>query len=311
MNLLKTPYQKFKTWQDQPFQYEFKSNNLNHCHNCDHDFVGNYCPYCSQKAGIDRITWESLRQHIMLLWGLDSNSMLNSIFHLLLRPGHMINDYLHGRRQVSYPPVKMLFILAVITTVLESWFMPDKHQPAHIDGVDLLNIFFEWAAAHPAWTMLLSNMLFLLPAWILFRHSPRNNRHTLPEQFFILLFINVISQTFTLIADITSLVTPNMVLPIYYIIIYRYLFGYSLWGTIWRLSIVMTCSALMIFVGVCVVLGLSKDIIGTKVKLDNVSPEDAYAQFLAMMIVLSLILLGVAAVLVGIGALIDRRHKKQ
>ena len=97
---------------------------VQHCNNCGIDFTGNFCPICSQKAGMGRIGWKSVRQGIMDIWGLGTRSLLYSIWQLLWRPGQVIGDYLDGKRQVSFPPVKMLFIIAVIYSVLFYWFFP-------------------------------------------------------------------------------------------------------------------------------------------------------------------------------------------
>ena len=48
---LKERYERFKRWQQSPADYEFASSEVQRCQNCGHDFTGNYCPYCSQKAG--------------------------------------------------------------------------------------------------------------------------------------------------------------------------------------------------------------------------------------------------------------------
>ena len=90
------------------------------CSNCGFTFTGHYCPTCSQRAGVGRIGWHSVHQSVMELWGLGSrsHSVLYSALQLLFRPGYFIGDYIGGRRQVSFPPVKMMFILAVAVDYL-------------------------------------------------------------------------------------------------------------------------------------------------------------------------------------------------
>jgi hypothetical protein len=60
-----------------------------------------------------RIGWNSVHQSVMDVWGLGSRSVLSSACQLLLRPGYFVSDYISGKRQVSFPPMKMLFILVV------------------------------------------------------------------------------------------------------------------------------------------------------------------------------------------------------
>ena len=108
MGQLKEKYQRFKQWQKQPYEYHLKSGEVQHCKNCGNDFTGNFCPICSQKADTSRICWRSVHQGVMDIWGLGTRSLLYSVWQLLLRPGHVISDYIDGKRQVSFPPVKML-----------------------------------------------------------------------------------------------------------------------------------------------------------------------------------------------------------
>jgi hypothetical protein len=72
-----------------------------------------------------RIGWNSVHQSVMDVWGLGSRSVLASACQLLLRPGYFVSDYISGKRQVSFPPMKMLFILAVAYAIIFHWLFPD------------------------------------------------------------------------------------------------------------------------------------------------------------------------------------------
>ena len=63
----------------------------------------------------------------MDIWGLGSRSrsILYSVWQLLLRPGYFISDYISGKRQVSFPPIRMLFILAVAYAIIFHWLLPE------------------------------------------------------------------------------------------------------------------------------------------------------------------------------------------
>ena len=122
---LKEKLEQFRQWQEHPYDYIYSPDKVVHCNNCGHDYRGNFCPVCSQKAGMGRIGWKSVRQGIMDIWGLGTRSLIYSIWQLLWRPGHLIGEYIDGKRQVSFPPVKMLFILAVIYSMVVYWFFPE------------------------------------------------------------------------------------------------------------------------------------------------------------------------------------------
>ena len=88
--------ERLRQWQKKPFEYEFANNEEHKCNNCEHTFKGNYCPYCSQKAGEGYIGWDSVRQSVMDVWGLGSHSLPNTVLQLLVRPGYLISDYISG-----------------------------------------------------------------------------------------------------------------------------------------------------------------------------------------------------------------------
>ena len=117
LDLLKEKYRQFKRWQRGPVKY-VDCNETHYCNNCGLMFVGNYCPRCSQRADMGRISWKSVRNGVMDIWGLGTRSLIYSIWQLLLRPGYFISDYISGKRQVSFPPVKMLFIVTVIFSLV-------------------------------------------------------------------------------------------------------------------------------------------------------------------------------------------------
>ena len=116
---IRTAYRRFRQWQLDPFEHEFKSQTTHHCRNCGHDFVGNFCPVCSQKEDVGRITWKSVAQSIAEVWGMHNRSLLYSVVQLFLRPGYFISDYISGKKQVSFPPVKMLAIIALLGIVVD------------------------------------------------------------------------------------------------------------------------------------------------------------------------------------------------
>lgn len=227
---LKEQIQRFRTWQKAPRQYAIKDSEPHRCACCNHEFEGNYCPVCGQRAGEGRITWQSLWKNVTMLWGIDSHSMPYSLWQLLWRPGYFIEEYLSGRRQVSYPPVKMLFILAVFYVIIRQIL---GFEPNHVDtsANDIFGIAINWLSDNPGWAMMAMTMFFSIPTWFLFHFSPRHPRHTFPEGFFIQLFMA------SLMLICITIPLFILLVPVYYYITYRQLFGYSFWGTLWRLAL--------------------------------------------------------------------------
>ena len=105
-------FRRFRAWQIEPFQYE-DTVEQHVCVNCGHSYEGDFCPVCGQKNDEGRVSWKSVGQELIKIWGMESRSLLSSVLQLLGRPGYLIGDYISGRRQVCYSPVSMLFVMAV------------------------------------------------------------------------------------------------------------------------------------------------------------------------------------------------------
>ena len=126
MALAKQSFSKFRQWQkDSTLHIPQPSDERHHCHCCDSDYTGNYCPQCGQKAGDQHITWASIRTGVMDLWGMGTRSLPYTLWQLLLRPGYLIGDYISGRRQVSFPPIKMLVFVALLVYIVISILSPE------------------------------------------------------------------------------------------------------------------------------------------------------------------------------------------
>ena len=161
-----------------------------------------------------------------------------------MRPGYLIHHYISGKRQVAFPPVKMLFIVALanaLATRLHEKLYGSVAEIQTFEGeLAFLNQFMTWAKDNTAWSTLLFMAVFILPTWLFFRRAPRYPRHNLPEGFFIQVFMASLNLLIDTVAQLT-VIRASVLFPIYFIVTYRQLFGYGWWGTIWRL---LFCAAI-------------------------------------------------------------------
>ena len=248
----KAAYQRFRRWQQNPFAYKLNDPSSYHCTNCGTDFVGNFCPICSQREGMGPITWKSVAQSIGEVWGLHNRSLLYSLVQLFLRPGYFISDYISGKRQVSFPPVKMLALIAVLAIFIDyltgspitGVFNNDFDFAG--DKMLLIDNAFEWMNLHPEVMSLILLSYLIIPIYFIFRFASRNTRHTLPQGFFIQVFSAIVFLIFNIFDDITSLHTTIFVLGnVWLFCAYKQIFGYGLWGTLWRLALALVCAHLL------------------------------------------------------------------
>lgn len=231
-------WQSFRAWQEHPTNYQMDESE-HVCSNCGHTFTGNYCPVCSQSARHGRITWLAIWQGIGQLWGIESRSALFTLWQLLLRPGYLVRDYISGKRQVSYPPVKLLFILAAVVALVQ-YFFPVPPEEASQTGYKYIDFAFDWMSNHQSLGELLTGCFFILPTWLLFRKAPAYPNHTIPEGFFLQVYIAILSYIIQVL-----LAGPNpfvlILTMLYSFATYKQLFGYGYWQTLWRWAL---CSVL-------------------------------------------------------------------
>ncbi|MBR5674474.1 MAG: DUF3667 domain-containing protein [Muribaculaceae bacterium] len=246
----RTTYRRFRQWQLDPFKYKLGSQASHPCNNCGTYYVGNFCPICSQKENVGRITWKSVAQSVAEVWGLHNRSLFYSVVQLFLRPGYFISDYISGKRQVSFPPVKMLAIIALLGVVVD-------YLTGAIDGVFDLTIeedkmlfldnVFMWINTHPDLMSMIVLSFLIIPNYFIFRYAPRNTFHTLPQGFFIQVFSSVVFLVLNMIYDITSMGWFVFVLALVGLLItYKQLFGYGIWGTAWRVVASFACALLLL-----------------------------------------------------------------
>lgn len=288
-------YHRFRRWQQEGPQYVNRhEDTVQHCHNCGTEFADNFCPRCGQRAGVGRVGWKSVRESIAILWGLDSRSLSSTLVQLLLRPGYLVRDYISGHRQVSFPPVKMLVIVSLFTVIIESVFHLHREVLSwHFEIPEVDNVI-RWFNNNKNWSKLLIQSFFILPTWVVFRFAPRYPRHTLPEGFFLQVFL---STQGLLLWFFNYLNEVSVIGFIFMLITYRQLFGYSWWGTLWRF-IVTALSSLMMIIPLFAVAFL----FGNDDRKDTVML--AGPMLLAIIVVL-------IAVMLGITYLISRNQYKK
>ena len=276
MASLKNTYQRFRAWQLKPRNYQEMSIKTHHCSNCDYEYVGAFCPRCGQKAVAGRITWDTVRRGMLDIFGLGGRSLPYSLWQLMWRPGYFISDYINGKWQVSFPPVKMLVIVAVLVFFLGKLLFPVFWNEL-LDGSSLqitstgfeyyVDYAIKWLGENPEWAIFFAFSLLIIPTWIMFRYSPVNSRHTVPQGFFIQVFMAVqfiiwlfvISPMFMLCGydDLMAAVVVLALMFLVTLVDYKQLFGYSWWGTLWRLlcmPFIVICSVFLITV-ICTLFG--------------------------------------------------------
>ncbi len=288
MGLIKEKYRQFRQWQQQPFEYH-DSHDHHGCCNCGAESENNYCPRCGQKAAYGPITWHSVWQGVMDVWGVGTRSLPYTLWQLLWRPGYLIRDYISGKRQVSFPPVKMLVVVAVAFFFVGNWFFPEFWGELQETGDDVstetgVTYYMEtigiWLSQHYEWAFLVGLSFLIIPTWFVFRFAPRYPRHTLPQGFFIQVFMTnqfllwlFIGSLVLRLLQITDVDVPVMVISIISLVLlidYHQLFGYGWWGTAWRIVVAVVMMSFLLYVIALPLALVDRAITGEEVNWVNV-----------------------------------------
>ena len=228
------------------------------CLNCGHDYTGNYCPRCGQSAGTRRFTWRSMVMGFLDVWDLSGRSAPST----LLQPGYLLRDYFRGHRQSYFPPIKLLLLVSVLTLTFE-YFVPPrnadkKHTRTEISAEEdkytreyktrlygYMDAVFEWGEENSGWGALMVHSFFILPTFWYFRRSRSYPKITVPECFFMQAYLCCVM----LICTCTSGYIRGFVFVYFpiFCLAYHQLFGYSRWGTAWRVALTVLTGILLIF----------------------------------------------------------------
>lgn len=255
-----------------------------HCLNCGTIFQGNFCPMCGQNATVRRFRWREIGHGVLQLFGWSERSIPRTLWHLIYRPGYMIGDYLAGRRMPYFPPIRLLFVLAA-SVVLLSNITPereavnepvftfttsdstatsakslDKEESFTAEEISFLKQFeqryFAWARDHKALELLLIHSLIALAGWRIFRKTRRNAYLTLPEHFYVqvyiacqLLFLRLLYILFSFqhvdLKDTYGM--PFEIICLVLLYDYRQLFGDSWPRLLWRMLLFLLLFFFMAF----------------------------------------------------------------
>lgn len=132
------------------------------CKNCAAPFEGKFCPQCGQKAKVKRITTKSVLTDVRQSLIHYDQGFLHTILALLRRPGHLVREYLEGKRVSVTKPVK--FIL---------WATALNFLVFHLVGLDQDMVHaLSGQQGQTAATMKLTRYIFDHPAIVIFLMIP-------------------------------------------------------------------------------------------------------------------------------------------
>ena len=265
---LKDRYRRFSEWKLQPHKVAPLSEDEHECPTCGTHYEGNYCPRCGQSAKIGRYSFKKALLLYLDVWGVGNRGMFRSIRDLILRPGYMIRDYLRGMHMAYFPPFKMFFLLIALSLVIDSglniqginrskqnkaetqqvvagWFKgvaeTDQSQAAEAsqDASEKVSAFLE---QHTSALTLICLLLFSLPLYLMFRHSPAIPDLRLSECFVAMVYIADMYLIYCIVPSLLCFsvegeIIYDILAMLMVIIPIKQLSGYSYPSTVWRIIV--------------------------------------------------------------------------
>jgi len=145
----------------------------------------------------ERITTKNAVLSFMETWGLGSRNIFYTMWHLIWRPGHVMIDYINGRRQRYMQPFFMFFVLTLILVQLAwvlkvqtpknkamtlqafevirnhpDWFNSDQKKTI-LNTAHWVDKAHDWRDENRAWDILIQSLGVIFVTWLLWRKSPR------------------------------------------------------------------------------------------------------------------------------------------
>src|SRR3546814_8809843 len=105
------------------------------CANCVHpgaDTAQKFCPVCGQPTPPRRIDWWFLGQQLADGVCSMERGIAYSRAQLMLRPGHLMRDYIGGRRGRQAKPLLLLMVTAALVVFLSRYLLEGEIGRAHV-----------------------------------------------------------------------------------------------------------------------------------------------------------------------------------
>lgn len=252
------------------------------CLNCGAVFTGEYCPECGQKAATSRITVRKAVQSLLAAVTSLDGRFFRTMGNLFWRPGHLVRDYITGKRTRYVHPVSLLSALVAIYLFGIFLFgiepgsvniMNDDYMAENVHSDTLTALFTQLSVmlSNKVVSSLLSAFLCLLPFALMFRgkkiSTPENTisagegsmKLNLAEHFCALVYAACLDFTLSVILKLAEAIgmnhpiavsLDNLLFLLVPVLVYKQLYGVSWWSALWRgfLAITMTLTALALLV---------------------------------------------------------------
>ena len=232
------------------------------CLDCGTEFAGKFCPNCGQKATTRRLKFKEIVGDTYSSIAGGDNKFVNTCRDLCYRPGHLVREYLQGRRTRYTKPLQALVLSITIYAVLSFIIGKDpfdfyemttsnvKMEAVDEDTDELVTFvkkIYHFFADNKLYYTIVSAIISIIPYRFVFRKYKikRPGSEAMPlnctEQFYTQLYLSSISMMFAVLLLPFSLIHGSdeiiknintLAEVIIAIVLFKQLYGIGWWKSI-------------------------------------------------------------------------------
>ncbi|MGY0505528.1 DUF3667 domain-containing protein [Luteimonas sp. e5] len=238
-----------------------------HCANCGRAIDGaeqKFCPACGRATPVRRIDWAFLRSELEHSVLHMDRGVLHTLKHLMLRPGHLLREYLDGQRGSHVKPLLLVMMMAAAVLLLNRHFAggmlldvdPGTMTGAAGEGaggLEELQAANIWFRGNFTLITLASIPLMAATSWLVFRRWRDVNY---PEWLVIWAFLTAQGYVLWGLLMLVQRWLPDtmvwslLLMPLYATASLMQFFGPgSRWQVLWRLMVAYGLSFILQIVG--------------------------------------------------------------
>lgn len=98
------------------------------CKNCRETFTGNFCPRCGQSRYTPRYVLKGIVGNVLRTIFRVDGKFAHTLLELLYRPGHMMRDFIQGRRINYTLPLAMVFLMTAFYMLTAQLIVPEIRE---------------------------------------------------------------------------------------------------------------------------------------------------------------------------------------